>query len=210
MQCICSNVFAFFPRQRIEPGIKLDELPGDVMPEVVPYLSVSEVGKVSGASRLFSGLRNKKILELKNRINKNAETIKDIKVDDVTNMTEYLALAKQAVNSNPLEDPYAQRPYAIKHIKLDKDGVVGLNPGDFMTVVQMAMEGNIQCTTDIRKLVNGSNYDESEKNRILTHCSRLFDQQESSGYCNNEFPVIRSLIVFATGLVAAASLAQCK
>ena len=178
------------PNREVTSSNQLDGLPGDVLKGIMAYQSGETVNNVSQANRLFRYetwsirsdlIENKKIFDkFKNQINEQAETIQNIRVITDVNMTQYFYLAKQAVTSNPLKDPHRQRPYAISHIKLDKNGVVGLNPDEFMKVAQIAMKGNIQCITDIRKCVNSSNYDQPEKDEILTDCDRLFSQEGNS------------------------------
>jgi hypothetical protein len=97
--------------------------------------------------------------------------------------TNYLELSKIAVSS--INDPFSQRPYAVKYIKLDQYGKNGLRPHDFNKVMQIAINNNYQCKSYIDTLINQSNYNDSQKNGLLNKLSSSTDHTVYS----NSFPV---------------------
>ena len=115
--------------------------------------------------------------------------------------TNYLELSKIAVSS--INDPFSQRPYAVKYIKLDQYGNDGLRPDDFNKVMQIAINDNSQCKTDIVTLIKQSNYNDFQKNDLLNKFSSSPDHTVSS----YSFPVFSP---YSTSSAPADSTDQCS
>jgi hypothetical protein len=180
------------PKETVTPSIKLGELPPDIRGIIIQYQSIETVcvfGQTGLSFRDATKPIISKLIEYIKLIKENAQNIQNIEVNSNVPIGDYFFLAKQAVASDS-SDQNRQRPYAIKHIKLDKNGVTGLKPYQFKTVAQTAMEGNDQCIVNIRECLSKSNYNQPEKDKILTDVNKLFHKQASFngfGYLTQQF-----------------------